>query len=252
LRLIREEIAVIWISGWRHRMDKNVDVLKEKLARACRMLEMIGLIGYSGHISGRIPETETFFIHPQQLSRTEVTPGTMAEVTLQGEWVGGEMKPPSESPIHAAVYQARRDVNSVVHIHPHYAVIPSIAGLDLVPVSQAGTMFGPVVPVYPDAEKISDFKRAHDIAKALGQSRAIILKGHGAVVVESTVEGAFGGSVRLEQNARFFVEAASLAKPIPLSEEERVRAFKAFMTSGFQKAWDYYIEKGRKAGIFWD
>jgi L-ribulose-5-phosphate 4-epimerase len=233
-------------------MDKDIEVLKEKVARACRMLEMIGLIGYSGHISGRIPGGQTFFIHPQRLSRTEVTPESMAEVTVQGEWVGGKMNPPSESPIHAAVYQVRNDVNSVVHIHPHYALIPSMAGLDLVPMSQAGSMFGPVVPVYPDAEKISDFKRAHDIAKSLGQSRAIILKGHGAVIVESTVEGALGASVRLEQNARFFVEACSLGKPIPLSEEERIRAFNAFMVSGFQKAWDYYIEKGRKAGIFWD
>ena len=158
-------------------MDKEIDLLKEKLARACRMLEMMGLIDHSGHISGRMPGSQTFFIHPQQLSRAEVTPGDMAEVTLKGDWVGGKMNPPSESPIHAAVYQARQDVNCVVHVHTHYSILPSIVGVDLVPVCQHGAIFGAVVPVYGDSEKIDDFEKASGLARALGKSRAVIMKG---------------------------------------------------------------------------
>ena len=234
-------------------MEKEVTLLKEKLARACRMLEMMGLIDHSGHISGRLPGSQTFFIHPQQLPRTEVTPGDMAEVTLKGDWVGGKMNPPSESPIHAAVYQARQDVNCVVHIHPHYSILPSIVGMDLVPVCQHGSIFGPVVPVYGDAEKIDDFKKASSLAKALGKSRAVIMKGHGAVIAEATVEAAFVASFHLEENARLFVQASILGRPIPLSEEEMKRAgANTYKPSSIQKAWSYFMEKGRKASIFWD
>jgi len=234
-------------------MEKEIHILKEKLARACRMLEMMGLIDHSGHISGRIPESRTFFIHPQQLSRTEVTPDAMAEVTLKGEWVGGKMSPPSESPIHAAVYQARPDVNCVVHIHPHYAILPSIAGIDLVPVCQHGAIFGRVVPVHADSEKITDFEQAHRLARALGTSRAVIMKGHGAVIAESTVEAGFVASFHLEENARLFVQASILGKPMALSEEERERASaNTYRPSSIQKAWSYFTEKGRKASIFWD
>ncbi|MFB3884929.1 MAG: class II aldolase/adducin family protein, partial [Thermodesulfobacteriota bacterium] len=119
-------------------MENDSDLLKDKLARACRLLEMTGLIDFSGHISARIPGGQVFFINPVQLSRAEVTPGDMAEVTLKGQWVGGRFKPPGETPIHTAVYQLRRDVNSVVHLHPHYSILPSIVGQDLIPVCQHG------------------------------------------------------------------------------------------------------------------
>jgi len=232
---------------------KDITILKEKLARACRILEMMGLIDHSGHVSARPPGSQTFFIHPQQLSRTKVMPDDMAEVTIKGEWIGGKMNPPSESPIHAAVYQARQDVNSVIHIHPHFSILPSVVGKDLVPVCQHGSIFGPVVPVYADAEKITDFDKAHSLAKALGGAKAVIMKGHGAVIAESTVEGALVASFHLEENARLFVEASVLGTPIPLPEEERKRAgANVYKPSSIQKVWSYFIERGYRAGIFWD
>ena len=230
----------------------DIALLKDKLARACRMLEMEGLIDHSGHISGRLQGSQTFFIHPQQLSRAEVTPDSLAEVTLEGNWVGGKMNPPSESPIHAAVYQARKDVNCVVHIHPHYSILPSIVGMDLVPVCQHGAIFGASIPVYKDAEKITDFEKANLLARMLGESRAVIMKGHGAVIAEASVEAAFVASFHLEENARLLVEASILGKPVPLAEEERKRAAaNGFRPSSIQKSWSYFMEKGKKAGIFW-
>lgn len=234
-------------------MEKDVDILRDKLARACRLLEMAGLIDFSGHISARIPGSQVFFIHPQQVSRTEVTPADMAEVTLKGEWIGGKLKPPSETPIHTAVYQVREDVNSVIHLHPHYSILPSIAGKDLIPVCQHGTIFGPVVPVFPHAEHIETIEKGLSMAKVLGDSRALIMKGHGAVIAESGVEAAFIASCHLEENARLFVEASILGKPIPFSEDQLKRAAAdTFKPSSIEKGWRYFFEKGRKAGIFWD
>jgi len=235
-------------------MDNDVFLLKETLARGCRLLEMVGLFDFSGHISGRIPGSQTFFIHPYQLSRAKVRPDDMVEVTLQGEWVGGDMEPPHETPIHAAVYQRRDEVNSVAHIHCHYAILPSIAGKDLVPVCQHGSIFGAVVPVYAEAEKITTLEEAHRMAAALGNSRAVIIKGHGAVVAESSVEATFVASLHLEENARLLVEASVLGEPIPLSEEQIKRAAAKTYLPGLsiQKSWNYYVEKGRKAAIFWD
>jgi len=234
-------------------MGKDVDDLKDKLARACRLLEMLGLIDFSGHISGRIPGSQTFFIHPMELSRAEVTPDDMIEVTLAGQKVGSKLRIPDETPIHAAVYQARADVNSVIHTHSQYSILPSIAGKDLFPVCHHAIIFGSVIPVYPDSEKITTFEQARRMVQALGGARAVIMKGHGAVVAESSVEAAFGASERLEQNARLFVDASILGKPIPLPEEKIKRgASKTFSPSAIQKTWSYYMEKGQKAGIFWD
>lgn len=234
-------------------MNQDIVVLKDKLARGCRMLVMAGLLDFSGHISGRIPGSQTFFIHPMELSRAEVTPDDMIEITLAGQKVGSELRMPDETPIHAAVYQARADVNSVIHTHSQYSILPSIAGKDLAPVCHHAIIFGSVVPVYPDSEKITTFEQAQRMVQALGGSRAVIMKGHGAVVAESSVEAVFAASERLEQNARLFVDASILGKPIPLSEEEIKRgASKTFSSSAIQKTWSYFMEKGRKTGIFWD
>ncbi len=230
-------------------MDADIVVLKDKLARACRILEMTGLIDFSGHISGRIPEGETFFIHPMELSRAEVTPDDMVEMTLTGKQVSGKMEAPHESPIHAAVYQARPDVNFVIHSHPHYAILPSIVGRELIPVCSHGGIFGPVFPVYPSSKKIETFEEAHRMAKTLGQSKVVILRGHGAVLADSTVESVFIDSLYLEENAKVFVEACQLGEPIPLSKEEFRNKLGA---DTVRKIWSYYYEKARKAGSFWD
>jgi L-ribulose-5-phosphate 4-epimerase len=234
-------------------MELETEALREKLARACRILEMVGLIDFSGHISGRVPGGKTFFIHPMELSRAEVTPEDMVEVTVTGEQVGGKRKAPDETAIHTAVYQVREEVNSVIHMHSHYSVLPSIVGKDLVPVCHHGSIFGTVVPVYPDSEKITNLEQGRRMAGTLGKSKAVIMRGHGAVVAESSVEAVVGASLYLEENARFFVEASILGPPIPLPEEELKRAASStFRPTSIAKMWSYLMEKGYRTGIFWD
>ncbi len=232
-------------------MDK--EHLQEALARGCRILEMVGLIDFSGHISGRIPGSKTFFIHPRNLARSEVRPDDMIEVDLKGRVVSITGKIPDETPIHAAVYQQRKDVNSIIHMHPHYAIIPGIVGKDLIPVCHHGSIFGARVPLFPDSEKITTFDQAKSMADIMGTSRAVVMRGHGAVVAASSVEEVFLSALHLEENARLLVEASAMGTPIPLPEEERRRAAaNTFKPSSIQKSWSYFLEKGKKQGIFWD
>jgi len=234
-------------------MGKEIEILRGKLARACRMLEMIGLIDFSGHISGRIPGQQTFLIHPAELPRSEVTPGDFIEVRWNERGAEKIAGIPQETPIHTAVYQMRENVHSVIHMHSHYSILPSIAGKDLVPVCHHGSIFGAIVPVYPDSEKITTSEQANHLARVLGGARAVIMKGHGAVVAGSNVEAVFLASLHLEENAKLFVEASVMGNPHPLPEEERKRASaNTYKSSSIQKSWDYFVAKGRKAGIFWD
>jgi ribulose-5-phosphate 4-epimerase/fuculose-1-phosphate aldolase len=126
-------------------------------------------------------------------------------------------------------------------------------GKDLIPVCQHGTIFGAVVPVFPHAEHIETIEKGLSMAKVLGGSRALIMKGHGAVIAESSVESAFVASCHLEENARLFVEASILGNPIPLSEDQlKQAAADTYTPRSIEKGWKYFLEKGRKAGIFWD
>ena len=234
-------------------MESGNEELKDKLARACRMLEMVGLIDYSGHITARLPGSNTFYIHPFLLARSEVKPDDLIEVDLEGKALSGQGKIPDETPIHAAVYQRRSDVNSIIHLHPHYSIIPGIVGRDLLTVCHHGSIFGAVVPLYPDSQKIVNFVQANRMADILGTSRAVVMRGHGAVVAEASVEAVFLAALHLEENARLFVEASAIGEPIPLPEEELERAAAStFKPSSIAKSWSYFREKAKKQSIFWD
>jgi ribulose-5-phosphate 4-epimerase/fuculose-1-phosphate aldolase len=199
-----------------------------------------------------LPGSKTFFIHPVIVARSEVKPDDMIEVDLEGRNVT-EGKIPEETPIHAAVYQRRPDVNSVIHIHPHYAIIPSIAGRELITVCHHGSIFGSVVPLYPDSQKIVNFTQANRMAEILGAGRAVVMKGHGAVIADATVEAVFLAALHLEENARLLVEASAIGEPIPLPAEElRRAAASTFKPLSIEKSWKYFMEKGQKQGIFWD
>jgi L-ribulose-5-phosphate 4-epimerase len=234
-------------------LKSETELVKEKIARAVRILNMEGLVAFSGHISARIPGGKTFFIHSYDQARGEVKPSDLCEVTLNGKQLNEKAEVPDETAIHAAVYRAREDVNAVIHIHPHYIVIPSIVGKDLIPVCGHGTIFGVKVPVYPDSEKIGTTADANKMAKALGMERAVVLRGHGAVLGEGTIEAVVTSAFYMEENAKLLLDSYTMGIPIPMAEEEIKRAAEnTFQPFSTKKTWEYYIDKGYKAGIFWD
>ncbi len=257
-----DKIWVMWRPGKRNTVAilktdpdiaKETQLLKEKLARAIRILNMEGLVAFSGHISGRVPGGQTFFIHPMDMPRGEVKPSDMCEVTLEGKQISGTDRAPDETDIHAAVYRARKDVSCVLHVHPHYTIIPSLVGKDLIPVSGHGAIFGPKVPVFPHAEKIANPRLADQMAKVLGDGRAVVLKGHGAVIDEGTVESVVTAILYLEENAKLLVDAMSVGTPIPMTPDElKAAADETYQPTSIFKTWDYYMQKGKRNHIFWD
>jgi len=132
-------------------------------------------------------------------------------------------------------------------------ILAGIVGKDLVPVCQHGSIFGSLVPLYPDSEKIVNFTQANLMAEIMGKARALIMRGHGAVVADNTVEAVFIAAHHLEENAQLWVEASAIGTPKPLPEEEIKRAAAGtFQPKSIQKGWTYYLAKGQKQGIFWD
>ncbi len=233
-------------------IEKEREILKEKLALATRILNMEGLVTFSGHISARLPGSDTFFIQASETPRSDVLPSDICEVTLEGKQIAGPSAVPSETPIHAAVYRARKDVNSVLHTHPHYIIIPSLVGKDLIAISGHGAIFGAKLPVFPGQAKISTREDAEKMTKLMGKSRGIVLRGHGAVVAEGTTEAVVTAAMYLEENSQLLVDAMAVGTPVPMTPEEIADAADdTYQPSSINKAWDYYVEKGKKAGIFW-
>jgi L-fuculose-phosphate aldolase len=225
------------------------DEVRIEVATCVRMLEFLGLIDFSGHVSSRIPETESMLINSWGASRHGLGPQDIVESDLTGEPIEKDVKLPSEVHIHSSIYRQRREINAVAHLHPPVTTALSTAGKSYVPVVHHGAIFDKGVPVYDDCGHVNTREKGDALAKELGACRAVIMRGHGAVVVAESVKGAFFGSVYLEDNAKKLLEAYKMGNPIALREDELKIGDRIWRQPQFEKIWNYYQEK---SGITFD
>ncbi len=232
--------------------------LREKLATACRLLYMEGLLDHAGLAGARIPETGNLLLNPREMRGTPgrhpgiMEAGDLVVVDPEGRKVEGENNPPSETPIFTGVFRARPDVMAVFHLHLATATLFSMVGKPLRAVGVMGAPFGAAVPVCPDATLIQNPEQGVEVARWLGGNLAVILRGHGAVIVGASVEEAFVASILLEDNAVRQYRASLIGSPAVLEgaqlEEARRQIWNPKVIS---KIWHYYLMKARSTGVIY-
>ena len=226
--------------------------LKTKLAMSSRMLFNSGLVDYSGHISARIPGSEHLLILPHPVSRATVAADDMVITDFEGKWVEGKYKAPSEVYMHARAYQARDDVQSVAHLHNHMVAVLSMVDKPFYPASSnPGAFFGRgALPLYMDPALIHSIEQGDAVAKTLGQADAVMLRGHGSMVVGQAIEWVFAACVDLEEAASRFYKASLLGAVRLYNDDEIQRTMKGRRKdSVVQKIWDHNVAKTRLAGL---
>ncbi|MDF1555424.1 MAG: class II aldolase/adducin family protein, partial [Deferrisomatales bacterium] len=86
------------------------------------------------------------------------------------------------------------------------------------------------------------------VARGLGACNALLLRGHGCVVVGGSVAATVMASIYLRDNAAIQTEAMRMGEPRYLSTEE-ARAASRVMGSGLviERAWNYWVRRARQA-----
>jgi len=230
----------------------NESQLKIEVATCVRLLEYLQLIDFSGHVSARIPGSDTILINAWggKASPEKVTPVDIIKADLDGNPLQDGDMLPSEKHIHTSIYRRRPDVMAVAHTHPPVTTALSAAGIEYVPVMHHGAIFHAGVSVYDDCRHVNTKDKGDAVAAALGSLRATIIRGHGAVVVAESVKGVFFGSVYLEDNAKKLADVYKMgAKPIVLRADETEACARIWRENQFHKIWNYYQEK---SGIRFD
>jgi L-fuculose-phosphate aldolase len=115
----------------------------------------------------------------------------MVVVDLEGNHICGVKKVTSEIGMHLAIYNARPDVNAVVHAHPPIATGFACAGraLDEPLCAEAIMTLGPV-PLAPYATTGTNELR-DSLAGLIPGHTAILMANHGAVTFGDTLLDAF-------------------------------------------------------------
>ena len=196
--------------------------LKRRLTEGLQVITGEGVLSGSGHLSARIPGTETFLINPR-FAGVLADPKDICTVNFDGKRIAGKGPIPSESPIHAAVYKARPDVNSVIHCHARYSILVGLLDGGLVPFNREARIFADGVPIFPISRGINDFSLAQRMVENLGPHYATFLRGHGVVVVGPGIEGACISAIQLERACQDQLLMMSISTVKPMADAARGR-----------------------------
>lgn len=232
-------------------MSKLEDLLYE-LVVGNRILANEGVVDAYGHASIRHPDRPDRFFMSRSLSPELVTIDDLMEFDLdcnpidqRGRRIYGER------PIHGAVYQARPDVQAVVHNHANEIIPFGLSKtVKLRPVLHVAATIGKEVPVWDIRDTFGDtnllvmnMDQGHDLAKFLGNRPVALMRGHGCVVAGSSIYDAVHKAVYLKVNAELQSEAMRFGDITYMSDGEIDIMSKTPFIYEKSRAWEYWAER---------
>jgi ribulose-5-phosphate 4-epimerase/fuculose-1-phosphate aldolase len=208
----------------------DMQALKERVAKACRVLGMLDLTrGVTGHISARVPGTDTILIRARGPGETGVrftSADDVITVDLDGKKLDGDddLASPVEVFIHTWIYRTRPEVNSVVHAHPATTVLFTICNKPLQPIYGAYDPTGlrllmEGIPTYPRSILVSNNELGQEFAATMGK-HACLMRGHGITTCGPSIEEATMTAIRLNDLAEMNYRAQLLGDPQTIPQEE--------------------------------
>ena len=194
-------------------MNSDLEDVKREVAAANRVLANLGLAtgltAALGHASMRVPsEPNHFFVKGREYEFDALAimePDDMVLCDTEGFLIAGRtgLTQCSEVKIHACIYKTHPQVQAVVHVHPRYTILMSVLTGSVKPMRQEGAqLVRHPLPVYPHVKTIQTDAEGMELANLLGDSRAMLLRGHGAVTTGKSLSEAVMGMAQLEEQAQ--------------------------------------------------
>lgn len=230
--------------------------LRHQVAATTLLLVSEGILGYSGHVSARLPGGDRFLIQPVDQSRAELRPEHLLVCSMDGRKQSGPdgVKPPSEVFLHSELYKARPDVHAIAHFHHDLTTAFSLVeDAKLVPIKNHAVRWESGIPTHPDPSHISTPALGQAAARSLGAHQAMLIRAHGQAVVAENVQALLIDSIHFVENAEALYHASMLGRVKPLTAAEMAAFRDDFKRDKHTaKLWRYYIGRGRAAGVLPD
>jgi ribulose-5-phosphate 4-epimerase/fuculose-1-phosphate aldolase len=225
--------------------------LRHDVALANRIIERFGLSNAFGHVSARIPGTNTFYF-PTRRSPGLADENKLLVLDTDGKVLSGAGTPNSELWIHARIYAARPDAGGVVHAHPPACVCLTQIGQPHRIVHNQGGAFLDGVPEYERIGLIRTRELGDLLAHRLGAGIAVMMRGHGVTTAVADVRSATVAALFLEESAdmqlRMLAGAGGDAGRLRIYTREEAERVSDQISPGIvERAWEYYaIAAGQK------
>ncbi len=214
----------------------------DELVLANHILANEGVLDGYGHVSVRDPANPNHYFLAKAGAPALVTAADITEYDLDSKPVtNASATGYTERFIHGEIYKARPDVMAVVHCHCSEVIPFANTSVALQPMHHMGSFIGAGVPVFEirTAGGETDMLiRTPALGRALAQTleskSAVLMRGHGAAIVASSLHVVVGRSYYLNLNARLQMQALQLGGKVNyLDTEESKKA-----VIDYERSWD--------------
>ena len=227
------------------------DVITDLVA-GNRILAMEGVLDGMGHISARHPSSLDRFLLARSIAPELVTAADILEYGANGEPIDARGQSSYlERFIHSEIYRVRSDVRAIVHCHTPSLIPFAASDVPLRAMYHMAAFVAEGVPVFEIRKAagmtdllVRDAPLGRALAKTLGTKPAALMRGHGAVVVASSIPNAVGRSIYLDVNARAQMQALTLGGRITYVDPEEAK-LRLTDPNEYARAWDLWKRKVR-------
>lgn len=236
----------------------DLAALKYDLALANRIVAHEGVLDAFGHISMRHPENPDRYFLSCSRSPELVVPGDIHEFDLESQPISipAGIKLYGERVIHGCIYQARPDVNAVVHHHSGSMLPFCFTDRKLVPVYHLGASMGVEVPVWDMRDDFGETnlivktpEEGRSLARALGPNWVVLMRRHGVTVAGRTLREVVFRSIWAARNAEYLLRGSEIGTVTPLSRSETLQADEYNLAPGpLGRSFEYWTTRLEKAG----
>ena len=231
----------------------ELEIAIRDLVIANRILANENVTDGYGHISVRHPHDPNRYLLSCSRSPEFVDREDILEHELDGTVVDARGREPYvERFIHGAIYEARPDIQAVVHSHANEVLPFSITATPLRPVIITASVMGAHVPVWDSRDEFSDsnmlvsnMAMGRSLAARLGSNRLALMRGHGFAATGRTLKELVKLSVYIPQNAKVLEKALRWGEVKGLSDKEIEKRLTAKETPDLRRVWEYWA---RRAG----
>lgn len=224
-----------------------------ELVLADHILAEMGVLDAYGHVSVRDAHNPRRYLMSRAIPAATVTAADIVVYDLDSNPLNARPQDTFwERYIHGEIYKTRPDVIAVIHSHAPEVIPFSVTGVPLRPMIHMAGFLPQQVKVFDNRPLfgqtdllIRSPEIGHALAQTLGADPMILLRGHGAVVVGSSLHVAVGRAYYMTVNARTEQQAIALGgKDVTyLSPQE---AEKAAPQDGFERAWTLWKSRLEK------
>lgn len=204
--------------------------MRDGLVRLYKALAARGmLVGSSGNVSARVGAF--MLITPTGCDADTLTADRIVTMGFDGQ-AGGALKPSSEWALHAAIYDADRDAQVIVHTHSNHATALSCLNLPLPAFHYNVAEFGGEDVRCAPYATFGTPELAGLAAAAMRGRSACLLANHGMICQGRDVDSALAGAIRLEALCRQYLLARAAGTPRLLTQAEMEAAIARYGTYG--------------------